>query len=107
MAIATGEQLRFHSRPYLRRPGFLPSVVALVIGGTLVAFTVFMTWTVIYEGNPTRELLIDDDVTTLSSRDENRRSRITRSLALTDIVPAEHCKSSDTNSTSKSAKSVS
>lgn len=65
------------------------------------ACTLFITWTVIYEGNLTRELLIDEG-TTLSTRDENHHIRIIRSLALTDIVLTEHYKSSDTNGNNRS-----
>lgn len=127
MANATGGKLRFYSRPYVQRPGFLPSAVVLVVGWTLVigclivamvhysqysilgyfeflialalmAFAGFMTWSVIYEGNLTQELVIDDESITLSTRDKNQHTRITRTLAFKDLVRAEHYKASDTNS---------
>lgn len=127
MATATRAQRKFYSRPYTKRPGFVPSAIGLLVGWSLVlawftaavlhykqysilgyfeflmalgftAFTAFMTWSVIHEGRLAQELVVDNDTISLSTRDKNNKTTVTRTLAFKDIVRAEHYKASDSNS---------
>ncbi len=127
MATATRTLRKFLSRPYTQRPGFISAAIGLAVGWVLVigwfiaaalhfaqysifgyfefltalgfsAFTALVTFALVHEKNIVQELTIDDDILSLSTFDNNEKTKVTLSMAFGDVVRAEHYKAADTGS---------